>query len=190
MAEQEEYIHEELEEISKTAEPSHKANLKDRVFSIVLTFILMYILWFILSGKTDALLLVLGAIASFTVALFSSSLLFPNPRIGRYSITFLKFLQYPPWPLYQIFLSNIHLMYLVFHPNMLEKIHPHIVSFQTGLKNDMSIVSMANTITLTPGTITINATPDGYFKIHALDYSSAEGLPGETEQMLSRIFEK
>lgn len=190
MVEKEEYIHEELEEVSRSAERGSKVSLKERIFSIVLTFILMYILWFIMSGKTDALLLILGAVASFTVAMFSSRLLFPNPRIGRYSITLLKFLLYPPWPLYQIFISNIHLMYLIFHPRMLEKINPHIVSFQTGLKKDMSIVSMANTITLTPGTITINATPDGYFKVHALDYASAAGLPGKTEKMLSRIFEK
>ncbi len=190
MAETKEYIHEELEDISKKVDPGPKANLKDRIFSIVLTFILMYILWFILSGKTDALLLVLGAIASFTVAMFSSSLLFPNPRIGRYSITLLKFLQYPPWPLYQIFLSNIHLMYLVFHPRMREKINPHIIYFQTCLRKDMSIVSMANTITLTPGTITISATPDGYFKVHALDYASAAGLPGRTEKILYRVFEE
>jgi len=189
MADQEEYIREELEDISQKARPQYKTNLKERIFSIILTFILMYILWFIMSGKTDALLLVLGAIASLIVALFSSRLLFTS-NLGRYLTTFLKFLQYPPWPLYQIFVSNIHLMYLVFHPKMLEKIHPHIISFQTGMRNDMAIVSMANTITLTPGTITINATPEGYFKVHALDYTSAAGLPGKTEKILRKVFEE
>ena len=190
MSQQEKYIHEELEKISSESRPKTRAKMKERIFSFTLTFILMYILWFILSGKTDVLLLVLGAIASLTVTMFSSGLLFPNPRIGRYSLTLLKFLQYPPWPLYQIFMSNIHLIYLVFHPRMKEKINPHIIYFQTGLKKDMSIVSMANTITLTPGTITVNATPDGYFKVHALDYASAAGLPGRTEKILSRVFEE
>lgn len=182
------YIREELEEISPKAKVWEKRP-RDRLLSFVMTFVLMYILWFVLSGKIELLLLVIGAIGSFIVALFSNNLLFPEPNFGRYTKTVLKFIYYIPWLLLQIFIANLHLLYLVFHPDIRKAINPHIISFQTGLKKDMSVVTMANSITLTPGTITVNATPEGYFKVHALDIPSARDLPGEMENKVSRIFE-
>ncbi|HMB31204.1 MAG TPA: Na+/H+ antiporter subunit E [Desulfohalobiaceae bacterium] len=160
----------------------------DDLLSFVLTFILMFVLWIVLSGKFEVLFLVLGVGASFLVALFSRDLLFPSPHISKQIVISLRFLKYVPWILYQVFLANIHLLYLVFHPKMSDLIDPRIITFQSTLKKELAIVTMANSITATPGTITISATIDGDFKVHAIDEFSAKDLPDEMQQRVSKTF--
>jgi multicomponent Na+:H+ antiporter subunit E len=52
------------------------------------------------------------------------------------------------------------------------------------LKSDIAITTLANAITLTPGTVTVTANAEGGFRVHAIDRKSAEGLPGT---MLDRV---
>jgi multicomponent Na+:H+ antiporter subunit E len=89
-----------------------------------------------------------------------------------------------PWLVKEVIKANFHLLYLVFHPRMLQLIDPHIIHFQTGLKSDIAITTLANAITLTPGTVTVTASADGGFKVHAIDRPSAQSLPGA---MLDRV---
>jgi multicomponent Na+:H+ antiporter subunit E len=49
-------------------------------------------------------------------------------------------------------------------------------------------VTFANSITLTPGTITIDVSIDGDFKVHAIDKASADPLPGEMEANIAKAF--
>ena len=79
-------------------------------------------------------------------------------------------------------------MYLVFHPRMMELIDPRIVRFDSKLKSDLARVTFANSITLTPGTITVNVSIFGNFAVHAIDAPSAELLPGEMEQRIAKVF--
>jgi multicomponent Na+:H+ antiporter subunit E len=156
--------------------------------SFSLTFVLMLMLWLIFSGKTEPLLLGFGVIASLIVSGFSHRFLFPDPNIRFYTSTAFKFSCYIPWLLAQIFVANIHLLRIVFHPRIREKIDPHIVDFSTRLKNDMPIATMANSITLTPGTITVTADQHGEFRVHAIDRQSSQALPGEMERKVAQVF--
>lgn len=158
------------------------------IVSFVLTFCLMFGVWIIFSGIFEPLLLWLGAVSCLVVTLLSHKLIFPRPRWAyiRYA---LRFLVYIPWLIWQVVLANCHLLKLVFHPRMMELIDPHIVTFQTPLRQDLSLVALANSITLTPGTITISADPQGRFEVHAIDRKTGEGLPGEMGAKLERVFE-
>ena len=49
---------------------------------------------------------------------------------------------------------------------------------------------MANSITLTPGTITVSANSDGVFRVHAIDKASAEALPGKMLDKVTKVFEE
>ena len=51
----------------------------------------------------------------------------------------------------------------------------------------MAVTTFANSITLTPGTITVHI-EDGYFYVHALDLSLADSLPGEMEERIAKIY--
>jgi len=156
----------------------------------VLTFLIMLVLWIVLSGKFDFFHLSLGVISCALVSFFSSDLLFPNPSLSLGSLigTWLRFVRYIPWLLYQILLANLHVMYLAFHPRMLELIDPQIIKFRTRLQSDLSRLTFANSITLTPGTITIFVSSDGYFRVHAIDAKSREGLPGEMADRIAKVF--
>ena len=156
-------------------------------FPFLITFVLMFITWIVLSGKFDSLLLGLGVISSLLIAYFFHDLLFPDmgPGVGR---VFSRFSKYTPWLILEIVKANFHLLYLVFHPRMKDLIDPHIIDFKTNLESDMAITTLANSITLTPGTITITASSDGAFRVHAIDKPSAEALPGVMLEKVANVF--
>jgi multicomponent Na+:H+ antiporter subunit E len=166
------------------------ASWSTRAKSFSLTFVLMLVLWLILSGKSEPLLLGFGVLASLIVSGFSHHLLFSDPQYGPYLKTVCRFSCYIPWLLVQIFAANIHLLRLVFHPRLREKIDPHLIDVSTSLKSGMSITTMANSITLTPGTITVTADLHGNFRVHAIDRVSSQSLPGEMEKKLAWVFEE
>jgi len=153
-----------------------------------LTFIILFVVWLLLSGKFDLFHISLGIISCALVSFFSSDLLFPSLKLKGLPILWLRFIKYIPWLLYQIFLANIHVLYLTFHPRMMELIDPRIIKFKSRLKSDMSLVTFANSITLTPGTITVNVSIDGDFKVHAIDRASGDPLPGEMEKQIGKTF--
>jgi len=101
----------------------------------------------------------------------------------------LRVINYVPWLLYQVILANLHVLYLVFHPRMMELIDPQIIRFDSTLKKEISLVTFANSITLTPGTITMYVSVEGAFQVHAIDKASGDPLPGEMERRIARAFE-
>ena len=161
---------------------------KKRIYPFLLTFLIMFGLWILLSGRFDIFHLSLGVISCLIVAFFSGDLLFPELKTKGLLRSWVRFIKYIPWLLYQIFVANLHLMYLTFHPRMMELIDPKIIKFKSRLKGDLSLVTFANSITLTPGTITVYVSIDGDFKVHAIDKKSSEALPGEMEDRIIRVF--
>jgi len=148
----------------------------------------MFFLWILLSGKFDLFHLSLGIISCAIVAFFSGDLLFDSPKLAGLPTAWIRFVRYIPWLIYQIFLANLHLIYLSFHPRMMDLIDPQIFRFKSKLKSDLSLVTFANSITLTPGTITVYVSLDGDFSVHAIDRQSMEPLPGEMEERIARAF--
>jgi multicomponent Na+:H+ antiporter subunit E len=147
----------------------------------------MFGLWIVLSGKFDLLLISLGLISSFIVSFFFYDLLFPDFDFKYIAMAF-RFLKYLPWLLWEIVKANFHLLFIVFHPRLKELIDPHIIIFKTNLKTDIAIATMANSITLTPGTITVSSDSDGVFRVHAIDKETADALPGEMLDRVTKIF--
>ena len=159
------------------------------IFSRFLTFIALVFLWVILSGKFDLFHLSLGLISCAIVSILSGDLLFPGSRTRGLFQHGLRVISYVPWLLYQVVLANLHVLYLVFHPRMMDLIDPEIIRFDSTLKKEISLVTFANSITLTPGTITVYVSVNGAFQVHAIDKQSGEPLPGEMEKRIARAFE-
>jgi multicomponent Na+:H+ antiporter subunit E len=172
------------------AHPSLPSRARRRFTPFLLTFFIMFVLWILLSGKFDAFHLSLGIISCSLVAYFSADLLFETPSIKviRLPASWIRFVRYVPWLLYQIFLANLHVLYLTLHPRMMDLIDPRIIKFRSRLRGDLSRVAFANSITLTPGTITVYVSLDGNFSVHAIDQKSREGLPGEMEARIAKAF--
>lgn len=159
---------------------------KTRFQNFVGTTVSLFVFWALLSGKFDAFHLTLGAICCIITAYLFHDLLFANVRVGDMRIVAARFIAYIPWLIQQIVLSNIHVASLVLRRRM--PIDPQIVTFKTKLETDISSVTLANSITLTPGTITMDI-KDGVYYVHALSKKVADDLnTGEMEDRVAHIF--
>jgi len=173
------------EDLSSVEDPQDRRLF---IYPFVVTFIIMFGIWVVLSGKFDAFHLSLGLISCGIVAYLSSDLLFSSPRIKGLLPQWARFARYIPWLMLQIIKANLHVTYLVFHPRMMELIDPRIIKFRSKLQSDLALVTFANSITLTPGTITVDVSIDGNFKVHAIDKASGDPLPGAMEANIAKAF--
>lgn len=159
---------------------------KTRFQNFVGTSVILFAFWLLLSGKFDAFHLALGVICSLLVAYLFHDLLFANVRVGDMRTVVVRFLAYIPWLFSQIVLSNIHVALLVIKRKM--PIDPQVVTFKTKLETDISQVTLANSITLTPGTVTMDIR-DGVYYVHALSQKVADGLrAGDMEDRVAHIY--
>lgn len=154
----------------------------------ILTFLILFFFWIVLSGKFDFFHLSMGVLSCLIVTYVSADLLFSDPKPGQLYLFWIRFVLYIPWLLYQVFLASIRLLYLSFHPKMMDLIDPKIIEFKSRLRSDMALVTFANSITLTPGTITVYVSLRGDFQVHAIDKLSAQSLPGDMEERIGRLF--
>lgn len=153
----------------------------------IVTFLILFLNWVIWSGLLDAFHLSLGVICCLLVTFMSHDFLFKRKEFTGKDITeAFRFIMYIPWLIYQIILSNIHVAKIVLSPKM--PIDPEVVSYKFKLKKDISIATFANSITLTPGTITAEIV-DGEFLVHCLDKKVADDLfTGEMEDRIAHVF--
>jgi multicomponent Na+:H+ antiporter subunit E len=149
-------------------------NRKEKTFGILITFGILFLFWILLSGLFDAFHLIAGVICSGIVTLMSHDLLVKG-KDEKFIEKSLRLLWYIPWELWQIVLANIDVAIRVLHPKM--PIDPLIIEFETPLRSDFSLITLANSITLTPGTITISVEPEkGMFRVHAIAKEPADAL--------------
>ena len=152
-------------------------------------FILLLITWIVLSGLIDPFHIGLGVISSALVTWLSSDLLFEDrsKSILTRCKQALRFPSYLLWLLWQIVLANIHVLKISFSPNLNDKIQPQLVKFRTGLKTDFQKYVLAQSITLTPGTVTLDI-KDDVFIIHAISDHAAKGLVSSMAQRIHNVF--
>jgi multicomponent Na+:H+ antiporter subunit E len=159
--------------------------------TFVYTFVILAGFWILLSGKFDAFHLTLGALSCLLVSFVSHDLLFQDKKEKGRLGTAWRFFLYIPWLLYQVFIANLYIAFLALHPGMGRLINPKIIRFRTDLKKDISKVTLANSITLTPGTITVRIKDDEFY-VHAISDRAAGDLPGDfrsrMENRIARVF--
>lgn len=153
----------------------------------VITFIILFINWIIWSGLLDAFHLSLGVISCLIVTFMSHDLLFKRRDFSLRDLgEAFRLMIYIPWLMYQIILSNIHVAKIVLKPDM--PIDPDIVPYKHKLKKDISVTTFANSIILTPGTITAEIIDDTFY-VHCLDKKVADDLlTGEMEERVAKVF--
>lgn len=151
---------------------------------VFISFILFLSVWLALSGKYDVFHVSLGIISSLIVAYTSRDLINNSNNICKNIKIFIKFLFYIPWLIYQIILSNFMITRIVLSKNVIKNITPRIFTYETVLTSDLAKMFLANSITLTPGTITISVV-DNKLTIHALKEEGAiEGVKAIEDKLL------
>jgi multicomponent Na+:H+ antiporter subunit E len=134
--------------------------------------------WLVLSGHFDSALLIgLGAGSSVLVVYLAMRMDVVDHegvplQVGG------RFWWYIPWLMKEIVIANIAVAKVILHPKL--PISPRMVVFRGSQKSDLGRVIYANSITLTPGTITTGVEGQE-FQIHAL--SAADLESNEEEEM-------
>jgi multicomponent Na+:H+ antiporter subunit E len=135
--------------------------------------IVLAIVWGAITGTFTGLNLLLGAaIGGVAVLLLRSA--FAPPRIlrkiGQIASLILLFL-------YELAASAVRVAIVVLTPSMKADLRPAIIAFPLTVKSDAEITLLANLITLTPGTLSIDVSEDrSVLFVHVLTLSTREAL--------------
>jgi len=147
----------------------------------VVLFAHLAVFWLLWSGYLEPTILLYGVI-SCAVALAGAL------RVGLVDREALPYhmiahsLRYHPWLLAEIVKSNIAVAKIVLDPRL--RMRPHIVRTEASQKSDVGRVIFANSITLTPGTITL-AVREREVVVHCLADAFADDL--QTGEMNRRV---
>ncbi len=150
----------------------------------LILFVALFACWLLLSGHYDATLVTYGALSCVLVVALVAHLGILDVEALPVHLGIRPFL-YFPWLMKEILLSNIAVARVILDPRL--PIHPRILRVEATQKTDVGRVTYANSITLTPGTVTLDVR-DGKLLVHALTTESAEGLlTGEMDRRVSRF---
>jgi len=167
-----------------------KVRFKWKVVRILFTTVWLYGGWLLYTGSLEPVSLGLGAIASLLVAIATYDLFIAEHEAARkgllvrihYGLVYLMYL------LGQMYLSSFAVLINILRGN----INPRVVHFRTRLHSDLARVLLATSITLTPGTISLELQED-HLIVHWLDaktiHSKYAGIliKGKMETLLSRV---
>jgi len=159
----------------------------------LICFVLTFITWLILTWSLDIQVVIVGLIASGGIAVLFHKILPREYRVLISPVRIFWLLVYVPVFFYYMLKANLDVVYRALHPKM--PIKPGIVKIKTALKTESGITALANSITLTPGTLTVDLTDDGFLYVHWInvksdDIDQATRLVAQRfEWFLKRIFE-
>ena len=136
----------------------------------ILATVALFVLWLVLSASYNPIHVATGAIVAGIIVWLSPA---GSPHTRRFS--WVAVLIYVPWLMGRILKSGFHVSRLILDPAM--PIKPELITHKTDLTSDGELVVLGNSITLTPGTITVEVAP-GELLVHAIDASSQDDLSG------------
>lgn len=155
-------------------------------------YLLFFVMWIIFNGKFTWEIAAFGAALSGVMYWFICKFMNYKPSMDILVCRKLfGFLHYLFVLVKEIVKANATVIGMIFTSKY--ELEPVIVRFSTGLRSKFARVILANSITLTPGTITVSMV-DGEYIVHCLDKSLAEGLDHcvfvELLEKLERVDEK
>lgn len=142
---------------------------------VLSAFVALYLFWILLSGYFTPFLLAAGAGSALAVLLFSHRMDIIDHEGHPLGVGWRALLRYWPWLAWEIIKSAWDVSRRVLHPAL--PISPTVEHFRPTQTTPMGLVIHANSITLTPGTISLAVGRDEFI-VHALTREGAAGLAG------------
>lgn len=162
--------------------------------SRIILFIFALMVWMLLSWPFDWRHLIVGLFIASLVAFLTGDMFVKRVQLLKNPKRYLWFIYYVPIFLWECFKANIDVAYRVGHPDI--PIQPGIVKVKTILRSDIGLTFLANSITLTPGTLSVDVDKEkGFVYVHWIkvkdrDVERATEIVVERfEKILRRIFE-
>jgi len=158
----------------------------------IAVFILSLIFWFLLTFKFSVPNLIVGSVASAVCSAIFGKYYFQNVYKYLQPWRWFWFLVYLTVFIWECIKANFDVAYRVLHHAM--PIKPGIVKVRTTLKSEFAKTLLANSITMTPGTITVDIIDDDFY-IHWIYVSSedpevySKKITGNFEKYIKRFAE-
>ncbi len=151
----------------------------------IYSFLVFFIFWvaFTTSLQPDELLV--GAVVALVIAFYTGKQ-FSEGGLGNFTARKIIFtVRYLFVFIWEMIKANVDVALRVLNPKM--PINPGIVEVPTKLKSNVAKLALANSITLTPGTLTVDVIGDKLY-IHWINVTATN--PEETFEQISAVFEK
>ena len=141
-------------------------------------FIIFWIIWIIFNANLTSQIAVVGAVVSLLMDMFLRKYLNYHPQtkalgVGKTFMFACLVIKYIAILAVEIVKANFTVIKFILSSRY--EIEPAVITFDPGLRSNSAQVVLANSITITPGTITANLDGDK-FTVHCLDKSLAEGI--------------
>ena len=154
--------------------------------------VVLFAFWCLLCWNFTAKFVFVGAASSLIAAYVCMPLLLLENKSGTkkyfaFDVNLLEYALYWLWLLNEVRKANMDVATSITRADM--RINPKVFKFKMPFDNPMACATLANSITLTPGTITVNVTEDGVYTIHALTDGAREGLiEGGMQEKIAKLF--
>ncbi len=163
-------------------------NIPLQFFNLWLT---LFIIWMIANASLAVDTVIAGLVISALIAMAFATFARVYSVVSWSPVVFYYYLKYLAVFFIEMVKANINVMRLVFSPRI--NIRPGIVEIKTELKSPIGRLALANTITLTPGTLVVDIKDDSLF-VHCINIGSTdqakatEEISGRFEKLLKRIY--
>lgn len=150
--------------------------------------VFLWLVWLLLTNSVAPGQLLLGAVIALTLPLFTVRFWPDRPRVRKP----LQLLRYIAVLLWDIIIANLTVARLILGPTA--RLRPTFIRLPLELRHEFAIVVLANTLSLTPGTVSSDLSPDRRtLLIHVLDVEDPEQIIARIKQRyekpLQEIFE-
>jgi len=155
---------------------------------LIVAFVVLWLAWIGLTGSLDVQELAVGAICAAFVAGLSYELLFSRPMREKFQPKRLAYLlAYVPAYIWAEIKAHASVIYFILHPKM--PIKPGIVRVPTDLRTDFGITGLADSITMTPGTLSVEVDEEKpCLYVHWINVKTVE--PEQTKAGIAKPFER
>jgi len=162
------------------------------MIKFLMALVASFVLWMLFFCSVDPAVILTGIFFSLLVATLFRDIYPDNLQKMLNPVRWLYFLLYLPYFLYHVVCANVDVMLRVIPPKL--PIRPGIVKVRTTLTSEMAKTFLANSITLTPGTLTVDINGQDLY-IHWINIDTDDParrtaeIAGRFEPLLRRIFE-
>lgn len=151
-------------------------------------FVLFFLFWIILNGRITLEITIFGIVISAAIYLFICIFMDYSPKKDLFLVKKIPLvIAYVAVLIKEIIKANITMARFIFNREIIAE--PVLVHFNSDLKTRLARTVLADSITITPGTITVEM-DDGSFCVHCYDKSMAEGIEDSIFVRLLRRMEK
>ena len=140
--------------------------------------------WLVLSGRYDLFHVMTGLLVAGGVAWLNTGF----AHSAWHGFPWLRAVFYIPWLFLRVVQSSLHLTKLILGRSL--PIKYRLISYRSQLKHQGAIVVLGNSVTLTPGTITVEVN-GSHLLVHAIDEAAGEDLTsGRMEKKIAEMFQE